>query len=160
MNRLGLDAPELDTLAADHGRLHGLDLRYVMTHLVRAECPDDPLNELQRRASPPPAPACRRRRARSPTPPGCSSAPASRPTWPGPAPRSTAINPTPGRPNPQRPVVRLRARVLQVRDVPAGDGVGYNAQWTRRPAEPHRHRLGRLRGRLSPRADQPRRGVF
>ncbi len=39
------------------------------------------------------------------------------------------VNPTPGRANPQRPVVRLRARVLQVRDVAAGDTVGYNAQW-------------------------------
>jgi alanine racemase len=28
-----------------------------------------------------------------------------------------------------RPVVRLRAPVLQVRDVKPGDGVGYNAQW-------------------------------
>ena len=39
------------------------------------------------------------------------------------------INPTPGRPNPMRPTVRLHAPVLQVRDVPAGASVGYNATW-------------------------------
>ena len=40
------------------------------------------------------------------------------------------INPTPGRPNPQRPVVQLRARVLHVRTVAAGERVGYNGIWT------------------------------
>jgi len=39
------------------------------------------------------------------------------------------INPTPDVPNPMRQVARLRARVLAVRDVPAGTGVGYNATW-------------------------------
>ncbi|MHB2169245.1 alanine racemase [Alsobacter sp. R-9] len=39
-------------------------------------------------------------------------------------------NPTPGRPNPMRPVVSLTARIVQVRDVQAGDTVGYNGQWT------------------------------
>ena len=40
------------------------------------------------------------------------------------------VNPTPGHPNPMRPTVRLRARILQVRDVPGGATVGYNGQWT------------------------------
>jgi alanine racemase len=40
------------------------------------------------------------------------------------------INPTPGQPNPMRTVVRLCARVLALRDVPAGTAVGYNATWT------------------------------
>jgi alanine racemase len=40
------------------------------------------------------------------------------------------INPTPGRPNPMRGAVTLRARVLSVRDIPAGATVGYNATWT------------------------------
>jgi alanine racemase len=38
-------------------------------------------------------------------------------------------NPTPGRPNPMRPVVELKARVLQVRNVPRGATVGYQAAW-------------------------------
>ena len=39
------------------------------------------------------------------------------------------INPTPGRANPMQPVVRLQARVLQLREVASGTGVGYNATW-------------------------------
>ena len=47
MSRLGLDARELRVLQQDHARLAGIDLRYVMTHLVSSEVPDDPLNERQ-----------------------------------------------------------------------------------------------------------------
>ncbi len=38
-----------------------------------------------------------------------------------------------------QPVVRLRARVLQLRDVPAGETVGYNGSG-RPAAQPDRHR--------------------
>ena len=40
------------------------------------------------------------------------------------------VNPTPGRPNPMRPVIDLKARVVQVRNVPRGETVGYSAGWT------------------------------
>jgi alanine racemase len=39
------------------------------------------------------------------------------------------VNPTPGAMNPMKPVVRLSARVLSVRDIPAGESVGYNGTW-------------------------------
>ncbi|MGH7191081.1 MAG: alanine racemase, partial [Acetobacteraceae bacterium] len=39
------------------------------------------------------------------------------------------INPTPGQPNPMRPVLRLRGRVLALRDLAPGETVGYNATW-------------------------------
>ena len=39
-------------------------------------------------------------------------------------------NPTPGAKNPMRPVVRLEAPILQLREIDAGQSVGYNAQWT------------------------------
>ena len=129
MNRLGLAPSEVDTLAANPGRLDGLELRYVMTHLISAECPDDPLNEQQRQRF---AAACAR------LPPAPRSLANSSGLFLGPGFASDlarpgaalyGINPTPGRPNPQRPVVRLRVRVLAVRDVAAGEGVGYNAQW-------------------------------
>ena len=45
MSRLGLDPRELAVLQQDHARLAGIELRYVMTHLVASEVPDDPLNE-------------------------------------------------------------------------------------------------------------------
>ena len=40
------------------------------------------------------------------------------------------VNPTPGRPNPMRPVIDLQVRVAQVRNVPRGETVGYSAGWT------------------------------
>jgi alanine racemase len=49
-------------------------------------------------------------------------------------------NPTPGADNPMRRVVGLTAVVLQVRDVPAGETVGYNARWT----APSRRRLATI----------------
>ena len=130
MNRLGLDAKELSILAADHGRLHGVDLRYVMTHLVSAECPEDPVNatQLQRFND-----ACARL-PRAPRSLANSSGLFLGPDFDSDLARPGAalygINPTPGRPNPQRPVVQLRARVLHVRTVAAGERVGYNGIWT------------------------------
>ena len=38
-------------------------------------------------------------------------------------------NPSPGKPNPMRPVVKLEARVMQVRAVPKGEATGYNSTW-------------------------------
>ena len=44
------------------------------------------------------------------------------------------VNPTPESDNPMQPVVELKARVLQIREVARGEGVGYGATWTaRRP---------------------------
>ena len=37
------------------------------------------------------------------------------------------VNPTPGRPNPMRRVVTLKAKILQIRDVDRGETVGYGA---------------------------------
>jgi alanine racemase len=39
-------------------------------------------------------------------------------------------NPTPGKSNPMRPVVRLQAPIIQLREIEAGETVGYNGQWT------------------------------
>ncbi|MDE1936773.1 alanine racemase [Bradyrhizobium sp.] len=44
------------------------------------------------------------------------------------------VNPTPEADNPMLPVVDLKARVVQIRDVERGEGVGYGGNWTaRRP---------------------------
>ena len=56
------------------------------------------------------------------------------------------VNPTPGRPNPMRPVVELKARIIQVRTIKRGESVGYGASLDGHPAEPardHRRRLCR-----------------
>ncbi len=130
MSRLGLDARELDLLVADPARLRGIDLRYIMTHLVSAECPADPVNQRQLERF---AAAC----ARLPSAPrslanssGLFLGPAFASDLARPGAALYGVNPTPGQPNPQRAVVQLRARVVQVRDIPAGETVGYNAQWT------------------------------
>jgi alanine racemase len=44
------------------------------------------------------------------------------------------VNPTPGRANPMRPVVELRARIVQVRNVMRGETIGYDAVWTAKQA--------------------------
>ncbi len=130
MHRLGLDARDLALLQHDHGRLDGVHLRYIMTHLVSSEIPDDPINETQRRRF---AAAC----AGLPTAPRSfanssglflGEGYASDLARPGAA--MYGINPIPGRPNPMAPVVRLLARVLQIRDVKQGETVGYNGLWT------------------------------
>ncbi len=135
MSRLGLDPRELAVLQQDHDRLSGIDLRYVMTHLVSSEVPDDPLNRLQRArfaaacAGLPPAPRSFAN----------SSGIFLGPDWGSDLARPGAalygINPTPDRPNPMRLPVRLRTRVLAVRELQPGDSVGYNATWrTARPS--------------------------
>src|SRR4051794_12459695 len=117
-------------LDSDPHRLDRGAIRDGMSHLVTAETPDDPLNQLQRR---------RLAQARAILP----SAPASFANSSGiflgrdfasdlarPGAALYGINPTPGRPNPMRTVVRLLVRVLTVQRVPAGATVGYNATWT------------------------------
>ena len=130
MSRLGLDTRELALLADDPLRLDGLAIRYVMTHLVASEEPDSPHNaqQVSRFA------AARARLPRAPASLTNSSgiflgqAFGSDLARPGAA--LYGVNPTPGRPNPMRCVATLRARVLAVRDIPAGATVGYNATWT------------------------------
>jgi alanine racemase len=136
MNRLGLRAGEVAALAAEPGRLDGIDLRYVMTHLVASEVPEDPANALQRQrfaeacAVLPPAP----RSFANSSGIFLGAAFGSDLARPGAA--LYGINPTPGQPNPMRQVVRLQARVLAVREVGVGESVGYNATW--RAARPSR----------------------
>lgn len=126
MNRLGLD---LDALDAFNARRRRGEWLYVMTHLRSAEQSDDPANAMQRARF---ATACA---LLPPMPRSLANSSgiflgadyASDLARPGAA--LYGVNPVPGRPNPMRPVVRLRARILQVRDVPAGEGVGYNGAW-------------------------------
>ena len=130
MHRLGLPPAELDRLAADHGLLTGIEIRYVMTHLVASEDPRDEVNDRQRRAF---ATACARlppaKRSVSNSS-GIFNAFPSDLARPGAA--LYGLNPVPDRVNPMRCCVRLRARALQVRDIRAGDTVGYNGAWTAR----------------------------
>jgi len=138
MHRLGLSAAELDILLDRPALLRRIELRYIMTHLVASEARDDAINATQRErfdgacARLPPAP---RSLANSS---GIFLGPAFGSDLARPGAALYGINPSPGQPNPMRATVRLRARILHMRDVPAGEGVGYNATWI----APRRSRIG------------------
>jgi alanine racemase len=136
MHRLGLTAEEATLLAGDRMRLRGLRLALLMSHLVSAEKPADPINREQ----------LDRFRAFLARMPG---APASLANSSGiflgadfhfdlmrPGAALYGINPTPGAANPMRQVATLKARILQVRQIDAMAGVGYNHDW--RSARPSR----------------------
>ena len=130
MGRLGFDAGEREAVAADPSRLHGLDLRWLMTHLACADEPEHPVNAAQAARF---AAACARLPAGVPRSVANSSGmflgPAFASDLARPGCALYGINPTPGRPNPMRQAVRLDAPVLQVREIAPGDTVGYGATW-------------------------------
>jgi alanine racemase len=100
-----------------------------MTHLVSADAPSASINAAQARAFAAAAdrfPGVRRSFANS-SGIFLGAAFASHLARPGAA--LYGVNPTPGAPNPVRPVATLRARIMQLRDVAAGQGVGYDHQW-------------------------------
>jgi len=134
MARLGLEPAEVDAIAADPALLVGIDLRYVVTHLIAADDPADPTNQEQ---------LCRFQAACAKLPPVPRSLANSAGLFLGDAFRSDlarpgaalyGIDPVAG--VTMRPVVRLTARVLQVRAIAAGEAVGYNTTW--RAARPSR----------------------
>ncbi|CAA2102918.1 Alanine racemase, biosynthetic [Methylobacterium bullatum] len=129
MNRLGLTVPEALALAGDPiVPAAGIDL--LMSHLVSAERPDEAINRRQCEAfgdvlrAYPGIPGSLANSS------GCylGEGVANDLLRPGYA--LFGGNPTPWRPNPMRPVIRLEASIAQVRNVAAGDGAGYNSRWT------------------------------
>ena len=130
MNRLGLSHAERARLSNHPEDLQYLDLLYIMTHLSNAEMPGDTgnLDQLHRFEQAcqtlPPIP---RSIANSS---GIFLGAAFRSDLARPGAALYGINPTPGQPNPMRPAMRLSARVLTLRDIAAGEAVGYNGIWT------------------------------
>jgi alanine racemase len=133
MSRLGVLPAEAEALLprlkeADHG------LTLVMTHLACADTPTHPLNGRQ-------AAGFRELASRFAGVPAAlanSSGIFLGPTYhfdlvrPGAA--LYGVNPTPESDNPMQPVVEVKARIAQIREVARGDTVGYGATWTaRRP---------------------------
>ncbi len=129
ISRLGLEPPDVAALRRDPARLRGVDLLYVMTHLVSAERPDDPVNQRQlerfgaARDLLPSAPCSLANSS------GLFLGPEFASDLARPGAALVGVNPRPDRPHPLRAAVRLDARVLQVRDVGVGGTVGYNALW-------------------------------
>jgi alanine racemase len=139
MNRLGLAPADLAALATSP-LLGAFEPALLMSHLVAAEDPSDPTSARQ-------VAAFAAAREHLPSIPAslANSSGISREDCPAYdlARAGYALyggNPTPGEPNPMRPVVRLEARIVQVRDIEAGARVGYNGRWT----APSRRRLATL----------------
>lgn len=131
MCRLGLSGEEVARLSAEPERLGGVEVRLVMSHLGCADEAAHPQNEAQRR---------RFAEMADRLPGGLAGAPRSlanssglflgetyRLDWGRPGYALYGGNPTPGRPNPMRPVAALKLRVLQVRRVDSPSTVGYGA---------------------------------
>lgn len=136
MNRLGLAADELAILSAESAeRLKGINVVLVMSHLA---CSEDPFAEMNR------VQLTRFRAALAMLPPAPASLSPSGGVCLGPAYGFDIVrpgialyggNPQPTQPNAFKPVVRLTGRILQVRRVDKGEGVGYGATFhTQGPA--------------------------
>jgi alanine racemase len=129
MARLGMPPTVLGRLAGEAHGLAGIAPTLVMSHLVSAEDPDDPVSRLQLELFQP-------WRQRFPAALGClanSSGIFLGPEFhfdlvrPGAA--LYGVKPVSGQANPMRPVVRVQARLIQWREVGAGEAVGYNHTW-------------------------------
>jgi alanine racemase len=127
MARLGLAPAALATLARDPGLIAGLELRAILSHLACAEDAAHPLNACQLAAF---------RAALARLPPAPASLASASGIFLGsdfhfdfvrPGAALYGVNPTPGRANPMAQVVRIKGRILQVRDVDSGETVGYGA---------------------------------
>jgi alanine racemase len=136
ISRLGLTQADLVRLSADPRFLRGFPLVHVMSHLACGDEPANPMNDrqlmlfqnlIERFPWPTHGPAG--------ATPSFGMA-ASSGVFLGtdfhfdlvrPGMALYGLNPTIGRPNPMRQVVRLQGKILQIRDVDLGMTVGYGA---------------------------------
>jgi alanine racemase len=133
MNRLGISADEAAALAPRiRAENHGITL--LMSHLVSSEQPDHPLNEKQMQLFRDVRLLYRGIPGSLANSSGIFLGSGAHCDLVRPGAALFGINPTPGRDNPMRPAVELQAHVVQVRTVPKGETIGYNALWTAKHA--------------------------
>jgi alanine racemase len=135
MNRLGLNASEVQALADDKQRMSGLRPLVWMSHLACADLENHPLNLDQRD---------RFLSALALLPKATASLANSSGIFLGsawhhdlvrPGAALYGINPVPWAENPMQNVVRLTGKILQIHSVDTGIGVGYGAEWlAKRPS--------------------------
>jgi alanine racemase len=133
MNRLGIPVAEAAALASRlQNETHGFTL--LMSHLACAELPDHPLNASQIRQFRELRLLYRRLPASLANSSGIFLGEHAHFDMARPGAALYGINPTPGRTNPMRPTIELSGRILQLRQVPQGETVGYGGAWTARRA--------------------------
>jgi alanine racemase len=127
LNRLGLSPVEFAALAESPGRIAALDVQTLISHLACAETPAHPFNAAQRE---------RFAAARQRLPGMKASLAASSGIFHGadfhfdtvrPGAALYGVNPVPSSPNRMRPVVKLSAKIIQIRKIDRGESVGYGA---------------------------------
>ncbi|HYW62590.1 MAG TPA: alanine racemase, partial [Bradyrhizobium sp.] len=135
MNRLGLTLVEANGIvprinAGDHG------ITLVMSHLVSAESVHHPLNAKQLATFREIASLYSGVPASLANSSGIYLGPQFQFDMVRPGAALYGINPTPEADNPMQPVVEVKARIIQLRNVERGDSVGYGGTWTaRRPTK-------------------------
>jgi alanine racemase len=133
MNRLGLTVPEAQGIiprinAGDHG------ITLVMSHLASAELVNNPTNAKQLTTFREIASLFSGVPASLSNSSGIYLGPQFQFDLVRPGAALYGINPTPEADNPMKPVVELKARIVQIRNVERGETVGYGGTWTaRRP---------------------------
>jgi alanine racemase len=133
MNRLGLTIPEAQGIiprinAGDHG------ITLVMSHLASAELVNNPTNAKQLTAFREIASLFSGVPASLSNSSGIYLGPQFQFDLVRPGAALYGINPTPEADNPMKPVVELKARIVQIRNIERGETVGYGGTWTaRRP---------------------------
>ncbi len=129
MNRLGITANEAAALAPRiRSENHGITL--LMSHLACAELTDHPLNERQIKLFREVRILYRGIPSSLANSSGIFLDAAAHCDMVRPGVALYGVNPTPGRTNPMHPVVELRARIVQVRNVLRGETIGYDGIWT------------------------------
>jgi alanine racemase len=134
MSRLGLSAADMTALERQGAGSVGVDVRYVLTHFACAEEPLHALNDRQLAAFA----RLRQFWPAARTSLGNSAAILSGERFASdlarPGVTLYGANPFVGRPSPVEPVVTVRGRILQIREIEPGTSVGYDATFVaRRP---------------------------
>jgi alanine racemase len=135
MNRLGLSVVEAQGIiprinAGDHG------ITLVMSHLVCGELVNNPTNARQLAAFREIASLFSNVPASLSNSSGIYLGPQFQFDLVRPGAALYGINPTPEADNPMQPVVDLKARIVQIRNIERGETVGYGGTWTaRRPTK-------------------------
>jgi alanine racemase len=130
MSRLGLSPEEFATLRENPSLLDGIAISHIMTHLVSAEMPDDPMNERQLKRIQNIKIHFPKTRLSLANSSGLFLDPKFGSDLARPGAAIYGLNPTPGRPNPMTTTICLKGRILAIREIETGTPVGYNATWT------------------------------
>jgi alanine racemase len=132
MSRLGLSEGDMMRLAGDPALLQGIPVVHAMSHLACSDDEKNPMNVkqltlFQALVGGFPWPAGRKPTLGMAASSGCFLGTDYHFDLVRPGAALYGLEPTIGRPNPMRPVVGLKGKILQIRDVDLGMTVGYGA---------------------------------